>query len=68
MTMNIDGPLEDISTVLKKFRVKSASTVYRWMQRGDFPQPLRLSCRCVRWRKSETDAVINGTWKPQDQG
>lgn len=66
--LEINGPLEDIKAVKEKFGVKSDSTIYRWMQRGDFPLPLKLSARCVRWRKADTNAVVNGTWKPQDQG
>lgn len=30
----------------------SRSTIYEWMRKGKFPQPLVLSTRSVRWRAS----------------
>ncbi|MFT9016446.1 MAG: AlpA family phage regulatory protein [Acetobacter sp.] len=29
------------------------TTIYRWMQEGTFPSPVRFSSRCVRWRESD---------------
>jgi len=26
-----------------------SSTLYRWMDKGDFPRPRQLGERCVRW-------------------
>ncbi len=28
------------------------STIYRWMRRGEFPEPVRLGRSAVRWRES----------------
>ncbi|MEW9922089.1 helix-turn-helix transcriptional regulator [Marimonas sp. MJW-29] len=36
----------------------SRSTLYEWMKRGDFPQPVKLGTRLVAWRESDiTDWV-----------
>ena len=29
------------------------STIYDWMARGEFPQPLKLGARAVGWRESD---------------
>lgn len=34
------------------------STVYRLMQEEDFPAPVRIGPRAVRWRESDIDAWI----------
>lgn len=34
------------------------SARYERMKRGDFPQPVRISSRCVRWYEHEIDAWI----------
>ncbi|SHJ37079.1 transcriptional regulator, AlpA family [Ruegeria lacuscaerulensis ITI-1157] len=31
----------------------SRSTLYDWMKRGDFPQPVKLGVRLVAWRESD---------------
>lgn len=31
----------------------STSSLYRAMRQGDFPEPLRISARAVRWRSDE---------------
>ena len=31
----------------------SRSTIYDWMKRGEFPQPVKLGARLVAWRKSD---------------
>jgi prophage regulatory protein len=31
----------------------SCSTIYRLLEAGDFPRPLRITTRCVRWLESE---------------
>jgi prophage regulatory protein len=31
----------------------SRSTIYDWMKRGQFPQPVKLGARLVAWRKSD---------------
>ncbi|MHB1870214.1 MAG: helix-turn-helix transcriptional regulator [Steroidobacteraceae bacterium] len=35
-----------------------SSALYLRCQRGEFPQPLRISSRCSRWRESEVIAWI----------
>ncbi len=34
------------------------STIYKLMQAGQFPQPVRLSLRCVRWRAGDVAAWL----------
>jgi prophage regulatory protein len=36
----------------------SRSTIYAWMQRGEFPRPVKLGTRLVRWRLSDIDAWV----------
>lgn len=36
----------------------STSSLYRAMHRGEFPEPLRVSTRSVRWRNDEIQAWI----------
>ena len=31
----------------------SRSTLYDWMKKGDFPQPLKLGARLVAWRERD---------------
>ncbi len=33
-----------------------ASTVWRWVKTGDFPRPIRLGPKAVRWRESDIAA------------
>lgn len=34
------------------------STIYDWMQRGDFPKPVVLGARKVAWRESDVNAWL----------
>lgn len=34
------------------------STLYDWMSRGTFPQPMKLGARLVGWRESDIAAWI----------
>lgn len=34
------------------------STVWRWLEAGKLPQPLRLSPGCTRWRVSDIATFI----------
>ena len=34
------------------------STIYEWMKRGDFPQPIKLGTRLVAWRESDIAAWL----------
>lgn len=35
------------------------SQIYKLVARGDFPQPLRVTARTVRWRANEVTGWIN---------
>ena len=34
------------------------STIYDWMKRGAFPQPVKLGARAVAWRESDIVAWL----------
>lgn len=36
----------------------SRSTLYDWMKRGKFPQPVKLGARIVAWRESDVRAWL----------
>jgi prophage regulatory protein len=36
----------------------SRSTIYEWMKRGEFPQPVKLGARLVAWRESDLTAWL----------
>lgn len=36
----------------------SRSTIYEWMNRGEFPRPIALGSRLVAWRESDVAAWI----------
>jgi len=36
----------------------SRSTIYAWIQRGDFPQPVKLGTRLVAWREADIAAWL----------
>jgi len=38
----------------------SRSTIYLWIQRGDFPPPVNLGDRAVAWTESSIDGWIDG--------
>ena len=37
-----------------RYRV-SPSTVWRWVQAGSFPRPLKLGAGCTRWRLEDLE-------------
>lgn len=37
----------------------SCATLYRWVEIGIFPSPVRYTARCVRWRQSEVQNWLN---------
>ena len=41
----------------------SRVTLWRWCERGDFPQPIKLSSGCTRWRSDDVAA-----WEAQRGG
>ncbi|WP_419923383.1 helix-turn-helix transcriptional regulator [Candidatus Poriferisodalis sp.] len=44
----------------------STSSLYRAMRHSDFPEPLRIGTRSVRWRADEVQAWIDG--RPRASG
>ena len=36
------------------------SAIYRWMNDGRFPTPVRVGPRAVRWRESDVQGWIDG--------
>jgi prophage regulatory protein len=36
----------------------SRSTIYEWMRTGQFPRPIALGTRSVRWQQHDVDAWI----------
>jgi prophage regulatory protein len=34
----------------------SRNTIWRWTEKGELPQPLKLSPGCTRWRLSDVEA------------
>lgn len=36
----------------------SKSTIYRWMRDREFPQPIKLGRRAVRWRQDDIEKWI----------
>ena len=36
----------------------SRATIYRKMRKGQFPKPLKLGDRAVRWRQSEVEGWL----------
>ena len=36
----------------------SRSTIYDWMNRGEFPKPVKLGTRLVAWRESDISAWL----------
>jgi prophage regulatory protein len=41
------------------------SSIYAWTREGKFPQPVRLSARCTRWKMSQLQSWIASQGKPQ---
>ncbi len=37
----------------------SKATIYRLLERGEFPRRVRLSQRCVGWRVADVDAWLS---------
>jgi excisionase family DNA binding protein len=44
----------EVANYLKVTRV----TIYRMIGRGQLPQPVRLSTRCSRWKRSSVEAAM----------
>ena len=46
-----------VKEVAEFFRV-GVSTVWRWVQNGDFPQPVKFGGNTSRWLRADLDAHI----------
>ena len=44
----------------------STTTLYRMMRAGQFPSPVRVGMRAVRWKSSEIDEYLES--RPRAQG
>jgi prophage regulatory protein len=55
MTFDAAGRILRIGTVLQLTGL-SRSTLYRKVQRGEFPKQIKLSERCAGWRQSSVNA------------
>jgi prophage regulatory protein len=55
MTLDTGDRILRIGTVLQLTGL-SRSTLYRKIQRGEFPKQLKLSERCAGWRQSGVNA------------
>jgi prophage regulatory protein len=42
-----------------KITTLGSTTIYRKMDEGSFPRPLKISPQCVRWREGDVAAWIN---------
>lgn len=56
-------------TLLRRAEVESKtglsrSTIYDWMKRGEFPQPVKLGARIVAWRESDIAAWLDSRKTP----
>ncbi|WP_257294933.1 AlpA family transcriptional regulator [Endozoicomonas sp. YOMI1] len=41
--------------VMNRYGIGS-STLYRWMEAGHFPKPIRFGPRCIRWKLEDLEA------------
>lgn len=55
MTLDTGDRILRIGTVLQVTGL-SRSTLYRKVQRGEFPKQIKLSERCAGWRQSSVNA------------
>jgi prophage regulatory protein len=58
MTLYANDRILRIATVLQLTGL-SRSTLYRKIQRGEFPKQIKLSERCAGWRRSAVDAWMH---------
>lgn len=49
--------LLDQKTVCKHLQVTNR-TIQRWIRDGNFPPPVRLSPRCLRWRVEDVETHL----------
>lgn len=43
--------------LLKQFRI-SRTTLFRWVKAGEFPEPIKIGRRSIRWRADEIDEFL----------
>ena len=53
-----------VSTILRRPDVEavtglSRSTIYKWMDEGSFPKPVKLGPRAVGWREVDINDWLN---------
>lgn len=60
--MALNNTFLPVAKVAEYFGV-SASTIWRWVRTpgGSFPQPVKLSAGCTRWRASEIASFASAT-------
>lgn len=46
-------------TEVENITAQSRSTIYKKMEAGDFPQPIRIGGRSVRWRLADVQNWIS---------
>ena len=61
--MHTEGIMDDFDRLLRRTDVEvrtglTRSTIYRLMRAGEFPEPLKLGPRAVRWRATEIESWI----------
>jgi prophage regulatory protein len=68
MTLDTGDRILRIGTVLQLTGL-SRSTLYRKVQRGEFPKQIKLSERCAGWRQSSVHAWMRNPmcYSVQDQ-
>lgn len=62
--MSDNAPTTTLDSYFKLPEIKaiakvSTSTIYRWMEEGTFPKPIKMSRNCVRWRAADVRAWQN---------
>ena len=52
-----NNQLLTVREIADQFKI-AVRTVYRWVELGRLPKPIRIGTRTIRWRKSEIDCYI----------
>ncbi len=52
------GRILRVRDVLDRIGGVSRSTLYRWMDAGRFPRPLKLGPQAAGWRETDVDAWL----------
>jgi len=61
-------PLLDAKDLADLIGVPNARAVYKRVQRNpDFPQPVRISSRSLRWRPEDVEDWLDGLYCPPDR-